>query len=74
MMNTRCTKLSMVRDDSQSSKTSNKKCPVDLHGDHIIYKQIYSKDCGVKVTRRVFYMPHGVVGASPTDLRYCLHP
>ena len=26
MMNTRCTKLSMVRDDSQSSKTSNKKC------------------------------------------------
>ena len=34
MMNTRCTKLSMVRDDSQSSKTSNKKCPVDLHGDH----------------------------------------
>ena len=39
-----------------------------------IYKQIYSKDCGVKVTRRVFYTPHGVVGASPTDLRYCLHP
>ena len=26
MMNTRCTKLSMVRDDSKSSKTSNKKC------------------------------------------------
>ena len=42
--------------------------------DYIIYKQIYSKDCGVKVTRRVFYTPHGVVGASPTDLRYCLHP
>ena len=37
MMNTRCTKPSMVRDDSQSSKTSNKKCPVDLHGDHIIF-------------------------------------
>ena len=35
MMNTRCTKLSMVRDDSKSSKTSNKKCPVVLHGDHI---------------------------------------
>ena len=35
MMNTRRTKLSMVRDDSQSSKTSNKKCPVVLHGDHI---------------------------------------
>ena len=35
MMNTRCTKLSMVRDDSQSSKTSNKKCPVVLHGDHL---------------------------------------
>ena len=34
MMNTRCTKLSMVRDDSKSSKTSNKKCPVVLHGDH----------------------------------------
>ena len=33
MMNTRCTKLSMVRDDSKSSKTSNKKCPVVLHGD-----------------------------------------
>ena len=26
MRNTRCTKLSMVRDDSKSSKTSNKKC------------------------------------------------
>ena len=26
MMNTRCTKLSMVRDDSKSSKTSDKKC------------------------------------------------
>ena len=26
MMNTRCTKLSVVRDDSKSSKTSNKKC------------------------------------------------
>ena len=38
MMNTRCTKLSMVRDDSQSSKTSNKKCPVALHGDHIFKK------------------------------------
>ena len=25
-MNTRCTKLSMVRDDSKSSKTSDKKC------------------------------------------------
>ena len=36
MMNTRRTKLSMVRDDSQSSKTSNKKCPVVLHGDHIV--------------------------------------
>ena len=35
MMNTRCTKLSIVRDDSKSSKTSNKKCPVVLHGDHI---------------------------------------
>ena len=35
MMNTRCTKLSMVRDDLKSSKTSNKKCPVVLHGDHI---------------------------------------
>ena len=35
MMNTRRTKLSMVRDDSQSSKTSNKKCPVVLHGDHM---------------------------------------
>ena len=35
MMNTRCTKLSMVRDDSKSSKTSNKKCPVVLHGDHM---------------------------------------
>ena len=34
MMNTRCTKLSMVRDDAKSSKTSNKKCPVVLHGDH----------------------------------------
>ena len=34
MMNTRCTKLSMVRDDSKSSKTSNNKCPVVLHGDH----------------------------------------
>ena len=34
MMNTRCTKLSMVRDDSKSSKTSNKKCPVVLHSDH----------------------------------------
>ena len=33
MMNTRCIKLSMVRDDSKSSKISNKKCPVDLHGD-----------------------------------------
>ena len=38
MMNTRCTKLSMVRDDSKSSKTSNKKCPVVLHGDHIAYE------------------------------------
>jgi hypothetical protein len=28
MMNTRCTKLSMVRDDSKSSKTSNKKCHI----------------------------------------------
>ena len=37
MMNTRRTKLSMVRDDSQSSKTSNKKCPVVLHGDHIYF-------------------------------------
>ena len=37
MMNTRCTKLSMVRDDSKSSKTSNKKCPVVLHGDHILF-------------------------------------
>ena len=37
MMNTRCTKLSMVRDDSKSSKTSNKKCPVVLHSDHIHY-------------------------------------
>ena len=35
MMNTRCTKLSMVRDDAKSSKTSNKKCPVVLHGDLI---------------------------------------
>ena len=35
MMNTRCTKLSMVRDDAKSSETSNKKCPVVLHGDHI---------------------------------------
>ena len=35
MINTRRIKLSMVRDDSQSSKTSNKKCPVDLHGDHV---------------------------------------
>ena len=34
MMNTRCTKLSMVRDDAKLSKTSNKKCPVVLHGDH----------------------------------------
>ena len=38
MMNTRRTKLSMVRDDSQSSKTSNKKCPVVLHGD-LIYNR-----------------------------------
>ena len=36
MMNTRCTKLSVVRDDSKSSKTSNKKCPVVLHGDHML--------------------------------------
>ena len=36
MMNTRCTKLSMVRDDAKSSKTSNKKCPVVLHGDQIL--------------------------------------
>ena len=28
IMNTRCTKLSMVRDDSKSSKTSNKKCHI----------------------------------------------
>ena len=35
MMNTRCTKPSMVRDDSKSSKTSNKKCPVVLHSDHM---------------------------------------
>ena len=33
MMNTRCTKLSMVRDDSKSSKTGNKKC--------LIYIMIY---------------------------------
>ena len=42
MMNTRCTKLSMVRDDSKLSKTSNKKCPVVLHGDHI-YTGEYSE-------------------------------
>ena len=40
MMNTRCTKLSMVRDDAKSSKTSNKKCPVVLHGDHILDQDI----------------------------------
>ena len=40
MMNTRCTKLSVVRDDSKSSKTSNKKCPVVLHGDHTVIFQL----------------------------------
>ena len=42
MMNTRCTKFSMVRDDSKSSKTSNKKCPVVLHGDHMcVFNKVY---------------------------------
>ena len=48
MMNTRCTKLSMVRDDSKSSKTSNKKCPVVLHGDLMTDVNTFSGYVGVE--------------------------
>ena len=57
MMNTRCTKLSMVRDDSKSSKTSNKKCPVVLHGDHIIDFVHY-------INRRYLSVPSGIATAT----------
>ena len=55
MMNTRRTKLSMVRDDSQSSKTSNKKCPVVLHGDHIIILIILLKRSLDEMMRATYY-------------------
>ena len=45
MMNTRCTKLSMVRDDSKSSKTSNKKCP---NGDLMTDVNTFSGYVGVE--------------------------
>ena len=55
MMNTRRTKLSMVRDDSQSSKTSNKKCPVVLHGDHMMKTRLEQPQAGLKSLGLVFW-------------------
>ena len=58
MMNTRCTKLSMVRDDAKSSKTSNKKCPVVLHGDHIPFYLIYLSEDQIVVNDQQFVNGH----------------
>ena len=42
MMNTRCTKLSMVRDDSKSSKTSNKKCLIYIYVYNMIVQLMFT--------------------------------
>ena len=57
MMNTRCTKLSMVRDDSKSSKTSNKKCLI-----YMIVQLMFTD----KLAHCTMQTPVGIVHANRT--------